>query len=514
MWSLAWLLSEGHRLSNKFFKNSVFGALAGVCTALGGFLSNIVLARLLGVTGTGTVAYIVWASGVIATILGFGIPATLARILPELSATAAVRDSGGVLLALGRALILASLALLLVALLPYIGGIISWPQREAIWTFGTSAEFWPLIVTLAIFQLFGGFFTGYMRGMQRFELLALVTACSSAVQIVVIIVGSLWIGIWGAVAGYAAGLLLPTVLTLGAISRATGSVSPDLRARVWRYARTIWAVGLIDALVWARIEIFFLEASWGPKEVGLFSVSLTISALATQAPLLMTSGILPHLSERFGLSDWGAMRRAYTSMTRVMAFLIFPACLGTAAITPTLLPLLFGNDFRSAIPSAMILTSVAALGATASVASNLINATERNKAILYMGIGGAVLSVIAEVTIIPKFGVLGAAAARALVQTLMVVAGLWYVSVHLRCPPPIASLSRLFVAALCCAVAAWIIMAIAPQLWALPIAILCGAVTYFSMVWLLAGLTVEDWSRLRGFAQHILGWLPSFGIKS
>ena len=490
-------------MSSKFLRNSIFGALAGTFSAVGGFICNILIARLLGVGGTGTVTYILWAAGVIATILGLGFPATLARILPELNAKGAFRESAGVLIAFGRRLIFVSLGLAILALLPLNGGIAPWFERGLSWASGSLAEFWPMIAALSILQLFNNFFTGYMRGAQKFEKLTLANGCSSLIQILAIVVGSLSIGVWGAILGYMVGLLIPLVWTLTIFRQTTGSISPEIWRRASSYARTIWAVGLIDTLVWARIEIFFLEASWGSREVGLFSAGLTISALATQAPLLITSGILPHLSERFGMSDWAAMRRAYVSMTRIMAFLLFPACLGTAAITPMLLPLLFGNDFRSAIPPTIILTSVAAFGATASVASNVINAMERNRAILLIGIGGALLSVLAGLTIIPKFGVLGAAAARAVVQTLMVGAGTWYVSARLDCPPPMASLGRLFAAATCCALVAWSILAIAPHAWSLLIAVSGGALTYFFMVWALDALTGEDWTRLPWFRTRV-----------
>ena len=48
-------------MANSFVRNSVVNAVAGIFTTLGGFLGTILVARLLGVSGTGIVAFATWA---------------------------------------------------------------------------------------------------------------------------------------------------------------------------------------------------------------------------------------------------------------------------------------------------------------------------------------------------------------------------------------------------------------------------------------------------------------------
>jgi O-antigen/teichoic acid export membrane protein len=485
-------------LPAKFVKNSILGAIVAACSAATAFISSILMARLLGVGGSGTVAYVLWVSGAITTVLGLGFPATMMRFLPELIARGSLAEATGLVTMLHRRLIIISLGLVFIAIV--LISIYYTASFQWIWSLiGVEASrFWLLIVIVSIIQLYSNFYIGYMRGMQRFDKLAKLTVGSCVSQIFAVAVGSWALGVQGAIIGYLVGLTLPGVLAVTVSLRdCAPSISDDTKYRIRRYMRNIWVIALIDAFIWSRIEIFFLEASWGPHAVGLFSVSLTIATLATQGPMLLTNGILPYLSENYGTSNWVAMHRTYASMTRVIAFLLFPACFGTAALTPVLIPMLFGNDFKAAIPSAVILVCSAAIGATSSVSSHVINAMERTKFGVSIGFIGAAFSIISGIVVIPAFGVIGAAVARAALQITMVAAGTWYVAARLRYPVPFSALARLFCAAICCALIAWAVTAAVMTAWILPCAVLSAAAVYFCLVYVLGGLTSDDVLRLQ-----------------
>ena len=148
------------------------------------------------------------------------------------------------------------------------------------------------------------------------------------------------------------------------------------------------------------------------------------------------------------------MREAYEIGTRFLAAIVFPACFGMAAIMPVLLPLIYGPAFSPAIPAAMVLVCVAALGVTTVIATNLVQALERNDFIFFSAAVGAVFVVLAGFVLVPAFGLSGAVATRAAIQILMVAAGTWFVSSHLGYRPPFGSLGRLLAAAVASALVA------------------------------------------------------------
>ena len=67
-------------MSGSFVRNSVVNAVAGACVTLGGFTSSVVVARLLGVAGTGIMAYAAWSVTVAIIVADVGMPGALSRL--------------------------------------------------------------------------------------------------------------------------------------------------------------------------------------------------------------------------------------------------------------------------------------------------------------------------------------------------------------------------------------------------------------------------------------------------
>src|SRR5262249_25685973 len=157
---------------------------------------------------------------------------------------------------------------------------------------------------------------------------------------------------------------------------------------------------------------------WGATTVALFSVGLTLSNLATQGPLLLAGALLPRFAQLVTAEAPERSRDAYASSMRIMAFIVFPACFGVAGIAPGLVPAIFGQAFAPAVPSAVILVSAAAFGAVATTAIMYMLALDRTRFNVISGLVGVALTVVAGLLVIPSYGFMGAAIARATIQVL------------------------------------------------------------------------------------------------
>jgi O-antigen/teichoic acid export membrane protein len=189
--------------------------------------------------------------------------------------------------------------------------------------------------------------------------------------------------------------------------------------------------------------------------------------------------------------------------------LVFPTCLGAAAIMPRLLPLIYGPSFADAVPAASILVCTAGLVAAGTMISNLLLAFERNSFVLWNGIIGAIVATIFGVTLVPAFGILGAAYGRAIMQFALSCSGIWYVVNVLRMRIPFDGLTRLLAAALLCAIVARVCILSIAGSGALPVAILAGSVCYVLAVRKLKPFPARDVERLQGWMRG----LPSvFGL--
>jgi len=482
----------------RFSQNSSYGAIAGLCNALGSLLTGIIVAHSLGVENTGVIAFALWIAMFAAAVADLGIQATLARYLPELIASDRPRDADRLAAYLQRRIALSCCAALALFI---CYGVWDWRTGRA------GSAVWGLIGVACALQALAGFTYGYLRGIQRFHHVALTTAVSLGVQLVLVAVGSLTFGIPGALVGYCAGSAVPAALALRSV-HGIGPLASDIRVRAWRYALYAWAGALSSTLVWSRAEVFFLNRSTGSAAVGLFTVGVTLANLASQGPMLLTAGLLPYFAQRFGKGAFAEMGEAYAAATRMLAFLVFPACFGMAAVLPVLLPMLYGQDFAGAIPAASILLVGAGIGSAAFVGSSLVMAVDRSDFIFLSGLLAAALTVIAGFTVIPASGLMGAACARAAIQVAVVAFGSWFIYFRLRFPLPFAALAKLLLAALSCGAAARLCLLVTSPA-SLPAAILSGGVVYLVTVRALRALPASDIERLRAVVRPLPGWLRS-----
>ena len=486
--------------ASRFARNSGFGSIAGLCTAVGSFLTTVIVAHLLGVESTGVMAYALWIASVGANVADLGVSAALARFLPELGGAGRLREAYGVAAYLFRPLARA-IAVLLSSFVLYAG----W-QWHVAGVGNAEPALWLMIGCTTALLTLTGFCYGSIRGMQRFDRLALLAILSLMLQLAGVTLGGIIDGVIGAMAGCCAGLVLPAAYGVWRLPRRR-EVPDQLRRRVRIYALYAWGGGLVSVFVWSRIEVFFLQRARGAEAVGLFSVSLTLSSLAAQGPVLLTAGLLPYFATSFGRGALSEMRDAYATAVRVLAFLVCPACFGMAAIMPAALPLIYGDAFAAAVPAAIILLIAAGIGVISSVGSSLIFAMERSDFIFGSGLFAAGLSVLAGLTVVQSFGLMGAVWTRAAVQLSAVALGCWFVGCRLRCPIPFRDLARIVTAAALCGIMAHGALLLPLGAASLPVAIMTGVVAYLVFSRLLRVLPPQDVARLRSLSRAMPVWL-------
>ena len=502
-------------MASSFARNSLLGGISGIATALGNFGTSVILARLLGAEGLGAVMFAVWIVVVGAAMADLGSSIALSRYLPELEADGRRAEAGAVARFLFRPFS-AAVAALFLALAAY--GLWHWHAgripstgQETLAPHANLA-FWLLTATALALQALAQFGYGFLRGAQRFGEVATLTLICLGLQLAGVTMGSLAYGPLGALGGYCLGFLLPAALAFRHLGGG-GAIDHVLKRRMRRYALFAWAGNLSIVLLYSRMEILFLERSWGVEAVGLFAIGVTLANIAAQGPMLLTSGLLPHFSTSFGRGDRDAIQRLYTSGTRVMALLMFPACLGLAALLPSLIPLIYGPQFMPAIPAAVIL-AVSSAGGVMYVGAQLALGCDRSELGLVTSLTGAVLLALGCLIVVPAFGILGAAVVRAAVQAILIVLQFWLIRNRLGFRAPIPHLIRIFIAAGACGAAAWLVTRAVPTPAGLIGAVVVGALVFGLAVRLLDALPPEDVERIRGLSVRLpggatrpIGWL-------
>ncbi|GAC1326988.1 MAG: hypothetical protein NVSMB26_00100 [Beijerinckiaceae bacterium] len=472
---------------NRFVRNTAFNSLSGIGVALANFISSILIARMTGVEGAGLVTFGLWVFTVAVAICDLGITASLTRFLPEHVAGERSAVARPLIAFLVRPyLINATLAAASFASLGLFGLKFPWLSFEL------AGPEWLAIAGLVVVGTLGAFQMAVLRGLQQFDKIAQITLASIVLQVTCILTGGSFLGVYGALFGYAGGSIIPAMLVMNRWHWGPPLKDMELKRRVWRFALYTWASTVTSILVWSRVEVAFLRHYWGTDSVGLFSAGLTMSTVATQLPMLLTGSVMPWFSEKVGLSNSDAIEEMLSVGTRLISFIVLPMCFGLAGILPQLLPLLYGRAFEAASGSATVLVASAAMGAISAVPTTLLYAKERGDFIFYCGIFGAMLSLICGFTLVPRYGLMGAAAGRAIVQSVMVCLGFWFLVRRLKHHLPLGSLFRVAAAALLCAIEARLIVTMVPGALGVSLAILSGIVVYVAAARFLGALHTTD----------------------
>jgi O-antigen/teichoic acid export membrane protein len=426
-----------------FARNTLLGFISGATVALGGFIGTAIATRLLGPEGTGVVAYATWCVIVAATIADLGLGLVLQRFIPNLRAEGKQDEAEGLIGATARLSVLATIVGSLLLL-----GWLCWPGSSAMEAPSQAPRVVLIVLVLAwlITWRMADLYMAYLKGEQQFGEFAGLSVLSALIKLVVIVLGAWLFGVAGALAAYVAASLVPASL-ICRLLRKKPSVGQELRRHVMRFALTGWSMGVIGSLVWGRSEIVFLEHYAGISAVGVFAAAVTLTDMVMQLPPLILSALLPYFSEQHGLGAHEQIHRLYRVMTGILALLVVPSSIGIAAIAPVLVPLLFGADFADAVPVATVLLTAAAVSSVGTTTTYLIFSTGKITALLIANAFGLAGTIVLGFLVIPRFGLMGAAWSRAVVQVLVVAVETWYVTRRLGFAPPYRAIGAITLAA-------------------------------------------------------------------
>jgi O-antigen/teichoic acid export membrane protein len=475
-------------MPSAFARNTFLGFIGGASVALAGFMGSAIAARLLGPEAMGVIAYALWSVTVAMTVAGLGIRMVLQRFIPNLRAGGKHDEAEGLIGSTARLSMQAAIvgsALLFCWLY--------WPGSSAIDAHSGASRITVIVLVLAWFICYNvaDVYLSYLKGEQRFDEFARLSAYSALIRLVVIGLGAWLFGVAGALAGYVAGYMVPAS-RIGRLLRKKSIVGQQIRRQVMSFALGSWSVVMISGIVFGRTEIVFLEHYSGIVAVGLFAVAATLAdAMLSLAPLLL-SALLPYFSEQQGLGAHDHMLRLYRTMAGLLALVVMPLGIGIAAIAPVLIPVLFGAEFAGSVPAASVLLIAAAVWLPGVSTSNLIFSTGKVRLLLVSNALGLVGTIALGFSLIPSFGLMGAAWSRAVVQVSVAAIETWYVTRRLGFALPFRALGAIALAAAIQGAVAYAITTGLGGVISLVVAIPAGVLVFAVALRVLAVLPMVD----------------------
>ena len=195
--------------------------------------------------------------------------------------------------------------------------------------------------------------------------------------------------------------------------------------RIGVYALNGWVATLLSSLVWSRGEFPIIQMSLGDAAMARYAAAFAIFGAAVQGIMLGISGVAPHLTSLWGL---GRKEEAIGLARRVMDLQLILAALGT------LFMIFFGGQliqvaFTSKYLDSADLLLILCLGLPGFAVSSqsfllqLETDARFNRNVIFVGL---VLLYALAFSLIPTYGLFGAAIARVSAMTSIGLITLFY----------------------------------------------------------------------------------------
>ena len=177
------------------------------------------------------------------------------------------------------------------------------------------------------------------------------------------------------------------------------------------FALPLWLAGALRKLR-QNIETLLLGTLTVVASVGVFAVASKVNLVAQSLYRAIITSVKPNLAELHGADDRDGLRHLYRTATRWALLINLPFFLVTMLHAESIL-LLFGTTFaartiRAVVPAGEL------VNAGTGVCGSVLDMTRHTGAKLINSFTWLVLLLGANLLLIPRFGVLGAATASAL----------------------------------------------------------------------------------------------------
>jgi O-antigen/teichoic acid export membrane protein len=166
------------------------------------------------------------------------------------------------------------------------------------------------------------------------------------------------------------------------------------------------AVAVLPRTFNLRLDQLMMAAFLDPKSLGLYVAAVAWSGATTPIFTAISQVLFPELSAmKNGLQQINMLSR----MTKWIVALNLVITIAFIFCTPSLFPLIFGTDYTSAVPSAILLVIANAFAGTNLVLTSVLRGFGKPRNVLIAEMTGLLMTVITLAWLLPTKGYYGAA---------------------------------------------------------------------------------------------------------
>jgi O-antigen/teichoic acid export membrane protein len=400
--------SLGRVTKSVFARQVATTFLSQALTLVLSLATSSISARWLGPTGRGQLALALLIPTMLSLFLGFGTTAANVYLIGSRQVPVAVLCANSIMFSLAGTLLGCVIVVLLLTcgLLPVIVP-------------GLPLGFMLLGILLLPVQLLALNFSSILQGLRLITTLNVLRVLQSALIVPFLFAFVVWLKI-GVVGAILASLLGNAIIMVGTAwrARAEGGApglkwDPQAIRPTLNYGLKAYIGNLLQFFNY-RLDSFIVNAFLGPAGVGIYGVSVSLAELLWQLPNSVCYVIFP----KAAATHRDAMNRFTPKVFWGVLGISFVGALVMVLFGRLAIRLIFSNSFQGAyVPLLVLLPGVLLLGAGKVLANDIAG---RGYPLYNSIVAGftLVITIVLDVTLIPKMGIVGAALASTIAYSI------------------------------------------------------------------------------------------------
>ena len=495
-------------------RNTLYSSVGMYTEYVLGMLTSIIIARHLGPDDFGEYSLVIWLVAMGVAITNSGTASAAIKFVAESRGSGHTENIPLLLDYLRRAQRIFLVVVLLagVPLFLMLGGHVAPHVNHAV-----VLGFLMVAVALRAAYMFN---IGVAKGFEDFRATAIVALVSTPINLALVIAA------WffdAPVEWLLVIFLLSSLVFFLVSSRMTASMLPEripgvqlpeiLMSRVRRHMGWTALTVSVGFLAASEVEVLFLNLYADSHDAGQFKVAYQLALGASMlVPGVFGALLLPMMANALSRGQEAAGRR-FVASTAYLALLALPLVAFGAVFSTAVIHVLYGEEFLPAGPVFAFCLAATGMTSITLAGSSLLVSADRQRSILMIMAGLAVLKIAAGALLISRFGLTGAVMSFVLVALVSAVGFMTLAIKVSRAMPEWGRLMRITLAAM---LAALIALPMRGHLlpWAQVVfggLVLAGS--YAPLTLLLGCWSRGDIEHLQQLHQRFVAGRPHFGAR-
>lgn len=436
--------ASGHGLQEGYLKtiarNALISAGGKAVSFFTGPITAIITTRALGADLYGIYSLANYWTSLLADIARLGFGGSLLRFTATYNGAGRTdKTKGAIFLALKVSL--AAGGIFTVGMIifagQFAGAVLKRPDVAAAFRFFSLA-----IIFTAVYGCFISALTGFKE--QRYVVLANTVIPNMVKLITLVMLLFLGLRLYAALASS----LLQDIAILGLGAWFLLKVFPQMRSRslvpvtekkeLWNFSGTVFATSLFNRHA-RQMDVIFLGMFRPMHEVGLYTVATRLQPLIYMPHQTIMQIFGPVVAELYSRNETEKIKPLYKTVTKWTASLSMPVFMSIIFFYDPILAI-FGKEYRGAAAALLIMGVGSVLGDMFGMSGQVITMIGRPAVNLANSVITAAISVPLYILLIPRWGIIGAAAAYSSSFLLINAARVAQVSWLMRMQPLKASI--------------------------------------------------------------------------